>query len=318
METRSNQLLVGTVVLALLAALLGFAIWIAGMSRGNTKEYDIFFRQSVEGLAKGSSVTFAGVPSGQVRDIELWQPNPEFVRVRIAVDEELPVLIGTTASIQGVGFTGVSQIQLTGAVKGAPPIAELGPAGAPTIPAKSAGLGALLNNAPQLVERLSTLTERLSELMSDENQKSITHILKNVDKVSGHLARSGPELEASISEARITIREAGVAAQQIAQIAGTTNQILTEDGRPLVQDLRRTVNSAERSMAALDAALAEAKPGLHTFSTQTLPEMGQLVRDLRAMSESLNSVASKIDQQGAGALIGGPKLPDYKGGKAGQ
>jgi phospholipid/cholesterol/gamma-HCH transport system substrate-binding protein len=46
--------------------------------------------------------------------------------------------------------------------------------------------------------------------------------------------------------------------------------------------------------------------------------MGQLVRDLRAMSESLNSVASKIDQQGAGALIGGPKLPDYKGGKAGQ
>ncbi len=318
METRSNQLLVGSVVLGLLAALLAFALWIAGLSGGNTKEYDIFFRQSVEGLAKGSSVTFAGVPSGQVRQIELWRANPEFVRVRIAVDEDLPVLIGTTASIQGVGFTGVSQIQLNGAVKGAPPITEPGPAGAPTIPTKTAGLGALLNNAPQLVERLSTRTERLTELMSDENQNSISSILKNVDKVSGHLARSGPELEASISEARVTIKEAGIAAQQIGQVAGTTNQLLSEEGRPLVQDLRRTIRSAERSMAALDEALAEAKPGLRTFSTQTLPEMGQLVRDLRAMSESLNSVASKIDQQGAGALIGGPKLPEYQGGKAGK
>ncbi|MEY3905394.1 MAG: hypothetical protein RIR59_217 [Pseudomonadota bacterium] len=318
METRSNQLLVGSVVLGLLAALLAFALWIAGLSGGNTKEYDIFFRQSVEGLAKGSSVTFAGVPSGQVRQIELWRANPEFVRVRIAVDEDLPVLIGTTASIQGVGFTGVSQIQLNGAVKGAPPITEPGPAGAPTIPTKTAGLGALLNNAPQLVERLSTLTERLTELMSDENQNSISSILKNVDKVSGHLARSGPELEASISEARVTIKEAGIAAQQIGQVAGTTNQLLSEEGRPLVQDLRRTIRSAERSMAALDEALAEAKPGLRTFSTQTLPEMGQLVRDLRDMSESLNSVASKIDQQGAGALIGGPKLPEYQGGKAGK
>lgn len=318
METRSNHLLVGSVVLALLAALLAFAIWIAGLSGGETKEYDIFFRQSVEGLAKGSSVTFAGVPSGQVRHIELWKPNPEFVRVRIAVDNELPVLSGTTASIQGVGFTGVSQIQLTGAVKGAPPITEMGPAGAPTIPTKSAGLGALLNNAPQLIERLSTLTERLTELMSDQNQKSIGNILANVDKFTGHLARGGPDLEASISEARVAIKETGIAVKQMGEVAGTTNALLNDQGRPLMQDLRNTVQSAERSMAALDEALAEAKPGIRTFSTQTLPEMGQLVRDLRAMSESLGSVANKIDQQGAGALIGGPALPDYKGRKEGK
>jgi phospholipid/cholesterol/gamma-HCH transport system substrate-binding protein len=318
METRSNHLLVGSVVLVLLAALMAFAVWIAGLSGGETKQYDIFFRQSVDGLAKGSSVTFAGVPSGQVRHIELWKPNPEFVRVRIAVDNDLPVLMGTTASIEGVGFTGVSQIQLTGAVKGAPPITEPGPAGVPTIPTKTAGLGALLNNAPQLIERLSTLTERLTELLSDQNQKSIGSILANVDKFTGHLARGGPDLEASIAEARTTIREAGIAAKQLGEVAGTTNALLNDQGRPLVQDLRKTVQSAERSMAALDEALAEAKPGIRTFSTQTLPEMGQLVRDLRAMSESLGSVANKIDQQGAGALIGGPALPDYKGRKEGK
>ena len=318
METRSNHILVGGVTLALLAALAAFIVWIAGIGSGATKDYDIFFKQSVEGLDKGSSVTFAGVPSGTVREIALWKDNPEFVRVRIALNDDVPVLVGTTAAISGVGFTGVSQIQLSGAMKGAPPITEPGPAGVPSIPTRTGGLGALLNNAPQLVERLSTLTERLTELLSDKNQNSITSILANVDKVTGHMARGGPDLEASMRAARVTIEEAGVAAKQLGELAGSTNALVNEQGKPMVADLRKTVIAVERSMANLDAALAESRPGLRALSTQTLPEIGQLVRDLRAMSESLGSVANKIDQQGAGALLGGTTLPDYKPGRSGQ
>jgi phospholipid/cholesterol/gamma-HCH transport system substrate-binding protein len=318
METRSNHILVGGVVLALLAALVAFIIWLAGLGNGATKDYDIFFRQSVEGLAKGSSVSFAGVPSGQIKEISLWKANPEFVRVRISVNDELPVLVGTTASVQGVGFTGVSQIQLSGAVKGAPPITEVGPAGVPTIPTKAGGLGALLNNAPQLVERLSTLTERLTEILSDDNQKYFSGILKNVDRASGALADSGPELKATIAQTRQTVREAGEAVQAIGVLAKDSNTLVNQDGRPMLADLRKTLAAAQTSMANLDAAVAEAKPGIKTLSSQTVPEVGQLVRDLRAMSESLGSVANKIDQQGAGALIGGPALPDYKPGKGGK
>src|SRR3546814_10811475 len=102
---------------------------------------------------------------------------PSFVRVRISVKEDVPVLQGTTATIQGVGFTGVSEIQLDGAVKGAPPIAcpldnirSACPDGVPLIPTKPGALGELLNNAPLLLERLTTLTARLTELLSDRNQ----------------------------------------------------------------------------------------------------------------------------------------------------
>ena len=101
METRSNHILVGGVMLALVAALAAGIIWLAGFGTGLHKEYDIFFAQSVEGLAKGGVVTFSGVPSGQITHIELWQDNPGFVRVRIEVRPDTPVLIGTTASIQG-------------------------------------------------------------------------------------------------------------------------------------------------------------------------------------------------------------------------
>ena len=170
METRSNHVLVGTVTLLLLAAIIGAAFWFSRLSDGENKEYDIFFKQSVNGLAKGSSVNYSGVPSGQVEKIELWKRDPGFVKVRISVKDGTPVLQGTTATIAGVGFTGVSEIVLDGAVKGAPPIIcpannplTVCPDGVPVIPTKPGALGELLNNAPQLLERLSTLTERLTE-----------------------------------------------------------------------------------------------------------------------------------------------------------
>ena len=94
METRANHVWVGAVTLALLAALALAIVWIAGLGKGAQKEYDIFFKQSVAGLAKGSEVSFAGVPVGQVNDIKLWEKDPEFVRVRIKVKEDVPILNG--------------------------------------------------------------------------------------------------------------------------------------------------------------------------------------------------------------------------------
>lgn len=307
METRSNHILVGGVVLGLLVALAAFLVWLAGLSGGTTKQYDIFFKQSVEGLAKGSSVSFGGVPSGQISEIELWRDNPEFKRVRVQLKRETPVLQGTTATILG-SFTGPSSIVLDGAIKGAPEITDLGPAGVPVIPTKPGGIGALLNSAPQLLERLSTLTERLTELLSDRNQKSIAGILENTDRLTGKLADQTPELAKTLAATRVTIEQAGEAVEKMGVLA----QNLDTGSQPLLVDLRTTVASAKRSMDTLDATLKDARPGVQAFSKQTLPEVGQLVRDLRVMSESLTAVAARLDQGGAGSLISSPRLPDYE------
>src|SRR3954463_15349453 len=112
METRSNQILVGSITLGLVAAVVVFFIWLSQLSGGGEKTYDIFFQQSVEGLAKGSSVTFSGVPVGQIDSINLEPRSPNFIRVRITVNDETPVFEGSSATIRGVGFTGVSQIQI--------------------------------------------------------------------------------------------------------------------------------------------------------------------------------------------------------------
>jgi phospholipid/cholesterol/gamma-HCH transport system substrate-binding protein len=315
METRSNHVLVGGVVLILLAVLALFMVWISRFGAEGKREYDILFKQSVDGLAKGSAVNFSGVPIGQVKDIKLDAKSPEFVRVRVSVDDKTPILLGTTASIQG-SFTGPSTVQLDGAQAGRPLIDcsnSACPLGVPLIPARAGGLGALLSNAPQLLERLSTLTERLAALVSDRNQASIAGILENTNRLSKALSDRGPEIAATLAETRIAIQKAGVASQQIGDLAATTNGLLSNDVKPAVGNLNKAVASAQKSMDTLDAAIGDARPGLQNFSKQTIPELGQLIHDLRQMSQSLSSVADKVDRGGAGSIVGSPKLPDYKG-----
>jgi phospholipid/cholesterol/gamma-HCH transport system substrate-binding protein len=312
MENRSNHILVGGVVLAMTIITLVFIVWLSGFSNKTGRQFDIFFKQSVDGLAKGSAVTFAGVPVGNVEDIVLIPANPEFVRVRIAVKDEVPILQGTTATIASIGFTGVSQVNLDGAMKGAPPIEEPGPEGVPVIPTKPGALGELLSSAPKLLERLTILSERLTELLSDKNQQSITGILANVDKLSAALANRGPEIAATLAETRIAVRQAGDAAQKLGELATTTNGVMTEDVRPAMQNLNKAVTSAQHSMDTLDGVLTDARPGVKALSTQTIPEVSQLVSDLTEMSRALTAVANRLNQGGAGAVLGGGKLPDYK------
>src|SRR3954451_10151597 len=113
--------MVGAVTVALLAGVLLFIVWLAGLSNKATKCYDIYFAQGVGGLNKGSIVSFSGVPVGQVNKISLLPNRPEFVWVRINVDEQTPVLQGTPAQTHGGGFTGVSEIQLPGAMRSSRP-----------------------------------------------------------------------------------------------------------------------------------------------------------------------------------------------------
>jgi phospholipid/cholesterol/gamma-HCH transport system substrate-binding protein len=239
--------------------------------------------------------------------------------VRIVVERETPVLQGTTATINGVGFTGVSEVQLDGAVRGAPAIAcpdekaeAVCPEGVPVIPTKPGALGELLSSAPQLLQRLTTLTERLTELLDDKNQKNIAGILTNVNKLSGALAARGPELAQTIVQAKATLESAAKAADALAQAATATNELVNSEGKPLIADLRQSIRSAKSTLDSLDATLKDAKPGVETFTRDTMPQVGLLVRDLRQMSRAILAVTEKIDQQGASGLIGSPQLPDYK------
>lgn len=311
METRANHVWVGAVTLLLLAALAAFIIWIAGWGVSDRKVYDIFFPQAVEGLTEGSQVTFAGVPVGKVDKMNLWKDDPQFVQVRISVQKDVPILQGTTATVLG-SFTGVSTIQLDGARRGQPPITRPGRDGVPEIQPKAGGLGAILSNAPQLLENLSVLTERLTEVLNPENQRSIQGILANTNRMSAEIADASPRIEGVLTELEATLAQATETLAQFENVLGTTDQMLNRDGAATMQELRRTLTAARGAAEALEVAMNDMRPAARQMSESTLPAAEAALRDLRRTTAALRSMAETIEAGGAGGLIGGQKLPDYE------
>jgi phospholipid/cholesterol/gamma-HCH transport system substrate-binding protein len=307
--------MVGAVTVALLIGTLLFIVWLAGLSGKETKCYDIYFAQGVGGLNKGSNVSFSGVPVGQVTKISLLPNRPEFVWVRVEVDEQTPVLQGTSAQIHGVGFTGVSEIQLAGAERGRPPIEQVGPQGCPVIPATSGGISALLNSAPELIDRIQRLTERLTELLSDKNQNSISDILENIDATTAELRKHAPEMGDTIAEIKIASHNAGIAANNVAALSANANQLVNGPGRQSIENLNQAIVSAKQAADNLNGMITDARPGVQNFSKETLPQANQLVHDLRDLTQSLEAVSRRVNQQGIGGALGPQKLPDYNPGK---
>ncbi len=311
METRANYVWVGAVTLVLLAALAVFIVWIAGVGTSDRKQYDIFFPQSVDGLAGGSQVSFAGVPVGKVEDMNLWEKDPQFVQVRISVKEGVPILQGTTATVQG-SFTGLSTIQLDGARAGQPPITAPGRDGVPEIPPKAGGLGAILAGAPQLLENLTQLTARLTDFLSPNNRRSIEGILNNTERLTGNLADASPRIEAVLTDLDATLVQAQGTLAAFEQTLGTTNELLDEDGKPLMADLRKTLAAAREAAEAVRDTMQDVRPAARQVSESTLPAAEAALRDLRKTTQALRQATESIEAGGAGGLIGGQKLPDYE------
>ncbi|WP_298194252.1 MlaD family protein [Novosphingobium sp.] len=311
METRANHIWVGIVTLLLMAGLAALLIWIARLSQHEQNDFDIFFKQSVDGVAKGSEVSYSGVPVGQVKEITLWEKDPSFVRVRIKVDRKVPILQGTTASLQG-SFTGVSTIQLAGAIKGAPPINEPGPAGAPVIPTKRSGLGEILSTTPLLLERLATLTERLTMVLSDQNQKAFANILAHTDQLTGNLASASPDVKKSLAELQLTLQQATNTLATVDRLANSTDASINDPANGLAKQLRATLKSAQAAADALQATMDETKPAAKQFNERTLPAFEATLRDIEATSRSIRAMTDQIGDRGISSVVGSPKLPDYK------
>jgi phospholipid/cholesterol/gamma-HCH transport system substrate-binding protein len=236
------------------------------------------------------------------------------VRVRIKVKDDVPILVGTEATIEA-SFTGVSTILLNGARKGAPEInceTTACPEGRPVIPPGRGGFGELVANAPLLLERLATLTEQLNTILGPENQQEIAGILKNTNRLSGSLADATPTLVANLEEFQTTLGEFNQTLDSVEKLAVTTDQLVNNEGKPLAAELRATLRSANDAAAALAATLEDTRPAAKQLRESTLPNAEATLQDLRSTSRALRAITEKLESEGAGALVGGKTLPDYK------
>ncbi|MBP2228620.1 phospholipid/cholesterol/gamma-HCH transport system substrate-binding protein [Azospirillum agricola] len=311
METRASYILVGSFVLSLLAGLLVFTVWIAKVQLEESRQpYRIYFTGSVTGLQQGSPVRYRGVPVGTVGDIRLDPDNVTRVRVTILVQNGTPIMSDSIASLEVQGITGGAYVQISGGTVEADRLTATDRDGIPVIPSRTSSLTAVVDTAPQLLNRALEVITRLGELMNGDNQKAIGEILGNVRDISADLARATAGLEGTMAQAQTTLkgfesvgpqldRTLAQAQGTLATVNGSARQ-LTGDSRELIQSLRKT--SGE-----LAALLAENRQPVRDFATTGLYDLSLLISQLRDLSGQLSRVVTRIENDPSNFLFGGTR-----------
>ena len=273
METKANYLMIGGFVLGVLA--LGFIVvfWMSNFAGGG-KNYYVVFESSVAGLTTGSSVGFNGIRVGEVQSFALDPEDARKVQVLISVRDDTPVRENSHATIQSMGLTGGSGVQITPGSPDSPFLVATAENPIPTIQADlGSGQGvfeagsAALNNANVFISKLNGLL--------DQNEKAITTTMTNVEQVTTMLAEKKDEIGQAIG------------------------------------DVKDGAQSFKSLSSKLEVSLGDNMDGLTRQARESLQEFGTFMREGRRVAVTLNRILEKLEADPKGFLLGGNQVPEY-------
>lgn len=311
METRASHMIVGGFVLALLLGLVAFTMWLVRFDLdADYRDYDVFFDSSVFGLYKRSVVYYQGIPVGEVTDIELSKYDPSQVRVELELRGAVPVVEGSTASLEFQGLTGVAYIELKGGPRGAPQIVAEAGEERPVIPSETSGFQALFQGAPDLLNETVKVVGQLQKLLSDENVGKLSATIENVADLSSNLAGGTEDLATIAASLRTTLDEVSVAANRMSKLAETSEDVLDTEARALLANTAETMRSATALITRVDALVAANEDNVTQFTSASLPELTRMITDLRAASRNMSRLVGRLEKNPVDVLLG-PGEPEY-------
>jgi len=304
METRANYLIVGSFVLALVAGVVLFVIWLsAAPSPRQTKIYHVDFHDAVTGLQEGARVLYRGIPVGSVKNIRVDPEDVEEIQVTIEVGADTPVRSDTVASLGFQGLTFVAFVQLEGGTQAAPPLQPKPGRKIATIHSRSSPIQRVFNSAPELLDRVNHLVDRAGALLSDQNLRNFDDSIANVHALTASLASKGPQLAAIIDDSATLVRSLDTLAKHLDSEGGQ----LTGELKPTLAELRKAGASIGALATSLNEVVEENRRPLRDFSGQGLYELTQFFAEARIAVESLTRLTNKIEQDPTKFLLGNPQ-----------
>lgn len=327
METRASYLLVGSFVLIVIVAMLGFVLWIAkGQIDKKTASYQTYFKTTVTGLQVGSVVRYRGILVGEVTSIRVSLKNTQEIEVTFEVKRDTPIDRFSTAVLETQGITGVAFIQIkhdakaykawravvtNEAVKpGAPEVDVARGAQYPTLDSDSSGFEKILSDLPKMLASIRELADAAKKLFDRGNLDSIKTTLaslatlskgisksgEKIDRLIGNLDKAVVQLPPAIADARASIRKFGA-------MSASLNKAVVQL-TPAIADARTGIRNFGAMSASLDKLIKENRRPIRDFSATGLYELSLFITEARELVRNLNRVAKRIEDDPSRFLFG--------------
>ncbi len=338
-NSRGDKIKLGAFIALVIAAGLGILIFFVGVTLGeDTKEYTVYFEQSITGLTPGSQVTLNGVRVGEVRTIAVNPDNVEQVIVKLSVLEQTPVKTDTKAFLSSQGITGLKYVNLEESTHKA----ALLPAGK-TIPTGKGLIDRLTDRADDVTASTDEIISQVSRITRDENIERIdAFIIQAVELASNAnaLVREANKtllviremLERNEAEIDRTIKNVSIASAQLdglmreAKLTLAAGRVKIEDAdvAALLEGFDQTNDVLRSKIAEVDVtSLVDTLVTLQALVIELSKSLGQNQDQLRAVmlnmrltTDNLKDLSRSVKDQPSSLIFENApkerKVPDAK------
>ena len=307
MENKAHAMMAGIFVLVVTALLGVLAVW---LMRDNTERhlYEMSTSETISGLQPQAAVRFRGVPIGKVEAIGFDTKIKGNVLIRVSIDANAPVSKSAYATVASQGVTGLGFIQLDDNDSASEQLMP-NDDDPPRIPLRQGGIDKLLSKSESILNEVEKAGQGLNKLLSDDNQQAANTAVQQLSEAAASINRLSKSLEPTVAslpkitqdltrDARATLQSVKTATDEV----GLTAKRLNEKGGPLDR------------LAEGGQALAG---GVQTFSTSTLPKLGDVADETARTMRQLRRTVNAVDDNpqalifGNGAPVPGPGEPGF-------
>jgi len=319
---------VGAVVL-IVAAIVIFG---SGRLFRQTREFVLYFDNSVNGLRVGAPVKVKGVEVGAVKDIRLQLEKSSAVDkipVIIEIDQEKLTSRGASGDIAGDreglrrlivarGLRG--QLEMESLVTGLLYVALDFFPGSP-LNLVQQGDDYKYPEVPTLPTAFEQAKDAVTQIMNKIEEIDFKDLIASLDKtVDGirHTVNS-PDLEATIRSLRQTMPKLDAAVVKIGDLAGTMNETLrtlstdlgqtSGDTRVALKQATDALKQTEETMKRAEAAVTNIETLTDQDSTVNY-ELAKGLKEVSAAARSLRSLTGYLERNPRGLIFGKPEAKE--------
>jgi phospholipid/cholesterol/gamma-HCH transport system substrate-binding protein len=318
MENKAHAIAAGAFVLGLAAALVALVVW---LTRDNTVRnvYELSTRDAVSGLQPQAMVRYRGISVGKVSLIDFDPKVKGNVRVRITVDQRVPLTTSSYATLAYQGVTGLAFIALDDKGESQTPLSPNND-DPPRIPLKPSVLAQLQDRGEAIIGQIEEVTKRANVLLGDPNQKRIADALESIAQATAsanQLTRSldntvknglNPALAALpplIERTKDTMGTVKTAATDVSRVANNANTTVTR------------LNAKDGPVERLSEGTRALAQAVDSFNAATLPRVNRVADDTSRAVRRLGRTADNINDNpqsllfGNGGVVAGPGEPGF-------
>ncbi|MGH7046141.1 MAG: MlaD family protein [Stellaceae bacterium] len=305
METRAHYVAVGTFVLVVIFLAFGAVLWLGRVEFSkHFDRYYVFFKGSVEGLSKGSSVQYNGIPVGRVTDIRVDPNNIGQIQVTVEIDTSLIAIKSDARAYLDTNLlSGVATVQIRGGTEEAGLLEPKPGHHYPIIPPGRSALEEVKASLPDLTAELKVVAGNLNALLNPQNRQAIGDSLQNIRTATGALAAHSQDIGAILDNANASVLELRSVIHTVGESYSGHGGLKDQASRTLA-DYDRVAKQLVGTIDGVQRVIADTQPAIRDFTQQTLPGVDSLVATAQQLAINLSRFEAEIERDPTRLLLG--------------